>query len=72
MGKGGEVATWVGSGVGLFQPDGGVTFRGAIYLYSTSEQWTRLTVELGPSENEEIGGLDPAVGFLLLQLLTLT
>jgi len=42
MGKGGEVATWMGSGVGVLSPGGGVTFRGAIYLYSAAPNWKRL------------------------------
>ena len=42
MGTGGEVATWTGQGVGSFAKDGGVSFRGAIYLYSTSAKWQRL------------------------------
>jgi hypothetical protein len=42
MGKGGEVATWVGQGVGTMSKNGGVSFRGAIYLYSTSPKWQRL------------------------------
>lgn len=41
-GKGGEIATWVGQGVGIMLKSGGLTFRGAIYLYSTSEKWRRL------------------------------
>ena len=32
MGKGGEVATWTGQGVGTLSKSGGVSFRGAIYL----------------------------------------
>jgi hypothetical protein len=42
MGKGGEVATWTGQGVGVMSPGGGVSFRGALYLYSTSPKWQRL------------------------------
>lgn len=42
LGKGGEAATWVGQGVGTFTKNGGVSFRGAIYLYSTSPKWKRL------------------------------
>ena len=36
------MATWTGGGVGILQAGGGVRFRGAIYLYSNSEQWKRL------------------------------
>jgi hypothetical protein len=42
MGKGGEMASWTGHGVGVISPSGGVSFRGAIYLYSTSPKWQRL------------------------------
>jgi hypothetical protein len=42
MGQGGEVATWTGQGVGILSKGGGVSFRGALYLYSTSAAWQRL------------------------------
>jgi hypothetical protein len=42
FGQGGEIATWVGSGVGIMSPGGSVTFRGAIYLYSAAPSWKRL------------------------------
>lgn len=42
MGKGGEVASWVGSGVGTIKKDGGVSYRGAIYFQSASAAWSRL------------------------------
>lgn len=42
MGKGGEMATWIGQGMGILQEDGGVAFRGAIYFQSSSEAWRRL------------------------------
>jgi hypothetical protein len=42
MGKGGEVGTWTGQGVGVMSPSGGVSFRGALYIYSTSPKWQRL------------------------------
>lgn len=42
MGKGGELATWVGSGVGTIRKDGGVSYRGAIYYQSSSAAWLRL------------------------------
>ncbi len=41
-GKGGEVATWVGQGVGTMADGGGVSFRGAVYIYSASANWQRL------------------------------
>jgi hypothetical protein len=42
MGKGGEMATWVGSGVGTFRKDGGVNYRGAVYVSASSPTWARL------------------------------
>ena len=42
MGKGGELATWVGSGVGTIRKDGGVSYRGAIYYQTSSAVWLRL------------------------------
>ena len=42
MGTSGEVATWTGQGVGTLSKSGGVSFRGAIYLYSSSPKWQRL------------------------------
>jgi hypothetical protein len=52
MGAGGEVATWTGQGVGTFTKDGGVSFRGAIYLYSTSAKWQRLNAVASVFEYE--------------------
>jgi len=51
-GKGGEIATWVGQGVGIMSKGGGVSFRGAIYLYSTSEKWRRLNAVASVFEYE--------------------
>jgi hypothetical protein len=42
MGAGGQMATWTGQGVGILSKGGGVSFRGAIYIYSTSAKWKRL------------------------------
>ena len=42
MGKGGELATWVGSGVGTIRKDGGVSYRGAIYYQTSSAALLRL------------------------------
>ena len=42
MGASGEMATWTGQGVGTLSKAGGVSFRGALYLYSTSARWQRL------------------------------
>ncbi|MEW6363670.1 MAG: hypothetical protein AB1714_03415 [Acidobacteriota bacterium] len=42
MGKGGEVATWVGQGVGTFKKDGAISYRGAIYYQTASSRLSRL------------------------------
>jgi hypothetical protein len=42
MGEGGEMATWVGQGVGIIKKGGTVSFRGATYWQSASPAWTRL------------------------------
>jgi hypothetical protein len=42
MGKGGELATWVGQGVGTIKKDGGVSYRGALYYQTSAPAWTRL------------------------------
>jgi hypothetical protein len=41
-GKGGEVLTWVGQGVGSARKDGGVTYRGAVYYRTSSPALARL------------------------------
>ena len=42
MGKRGEMATWVGQGVGTIKDNGTVSYRGAVYYQSSSEPWLRL------------------------------
>jgi len=42
VGTGGELGTWAGQGVGIMKPDGGTSFRGAIYYTSSSRDWARL------------------------------
>jgi len=42
MGKSGEMATWVGQGVGAIKKDGGVSYRGAVYYQTASPAWARL------------------------------
>jgi hypothetical protein len=37
-----EIASWRGSGVGRFTPDGGVSYRGAIYYQSQTPGFARL------------------------------
>ena len=43
MSKEGDIGTWKGSGVGTPTNDGGVRYRGAIYMQTTSPKWARLT-----------------------------
>jgi hypothetical protein len=52
MGAGGQMATWTGQGVGILAKGGGVSFRGAIYLYSTSAKWKRLNAVASVFEYE--------------------
>ena len=42
MGNGGEMATWVGHGVGTIKKDGAVSYRGAIYYQTSAAKWARL------------------------------
>lgn len=42
MGKTGEMATWIGQGIGTFRKDGGIGFRGAVYYQTASAKWARL------------------------------
>jgi hypothetical protein len=41
-GKGGEVATFVGQGVGRPHVDGSVSYRGATYYQSSTPTWSKL------------------------------
>ncbi len=42
MSKDGDMATWVGQGVGTIKKDGSVSYRGAIYYQTSSAKWLRL------------------------------
>ncbi len=42
MSREGDVATWVGQGVGRPRRDGGFSYRGAVYYESASPKWSRL------------------------------
>jgi hypothetical protein len=42
MTKDGEIATWVGQGVGRFTERGGVSWRGALYFQTASQKLARL------------------------------
>lgn len=41
LGKG-EMATWVGQGVGVIKESGAVSYRGAVYYQSSTSKWSRL------------------------------
>lgn len=53
MGAGGEMATWKGSGVGIFDGKGGTDFRGAIFYHSASPAWAPLNRVAGVFEYRE-------------------
>jgi hypothetical protein len=42
MSRDGDVLSWVGQGVGTFQKDGAVSYRGAVYCQTTSPKWAAL------------------------------
>jgi hypothetical protein len=42
MGKGGEMASWVGQGVGNLKSDGSVSYRGGVYYQSSTSKWAGL------------------------------
>jgi hypothetical protein len=42
MGQGGELATWVGQGMGTMKQNGSTSYRGGVYYYSSSRDWSRL------------------------------
>jgi hypothetical protein len=52
MSMNGELATWVGQGVGSIKKDGGVSFRGAVYYQSSSPKWSRLNSVAAIFEHE--------------------
>ena len=52
MGKGGELATWVGQGVGTIKKDGGVSYRGAVYYQTSTPAWSHLNSVAGIFEFE--------------------
>ena len=58
MGKEGDLATFIGQGVGTIKKDGAVSYRGAVYYQSSSPKWSRLNSvaaifehEVGPERN---------------------
>ncbi|TMH14426.1 MAG: hypothetical protein E6H58_07350 [Betaproteobacteria bacterium] len=42
MSQEGDMATWVGQGVGTIKKDGSISYRGATYVQTTSPKWARL------------------------------
>jgi hypothetical protein len=42
MSKEGDMATFVGQGVGIPKQDGSVSFRGAVYYQTSSPKWSKL------------------------------
>ncbi len=52
MGKEGDLATWVGQGVGTIKKDGAVSYRGAVYYQSSSPKWSRLNSVAAIFEHE--------------------
>ncbi|MAG13792.1 MAG: hypothetical protein CMN78_04270 [Spirochaetales bacterium] len=55
MGENGEMATWIGQGMGVFKGGGAVSYRGAIYYQSSDPKWARLNNVAAIFEHE-IGG----------------
>lgn len=52
MSKEGDLATFIGQGVGTIRKDGGVSFRGALYYQSSSPKWSRLNSVAAIFEHE--------------------
>jgi hypothetical protein len=52
MGKQGEMATWVGQGVGTIGKDGTVRYRGAVYYQTATPAWSRLNTVAAVFEYE--------------------
>jgi hypothetical protein len=42
MSSEGDLATWVGQGIGKIKKDGSVSYRGAIYYQTSAAKWARL------------------------------
>jgi hypothetical protein len=42
IGEEGDMATWIGQGVGTMKKDGGASYRGAVYYQASSARWSRL------------------------------
>jgi hypothetical protein len=55
MGEDGNMATWVGQGVGIIGKGGGVSFRGAVFYQTSSPKWLRLNTVAAIFEYEVDG-----------------
>jgi hypothetical protein len=55
MSKEGDLATFIGQGVGTIRKDGGGSFRGAVYYQSASPKWSRLNSVAAIFEHEVDG-----------------
>jgi hypothetical protein len=42
MSEDGDMATWIGQGIGTIKKDGGASYRGAVYYQTSSAKWSRL------------------------------
>ena len=42
IGEEGDMATWIGQGVGTMKKDGSVSYRGAVYYQTSSAKWSPL------------------------------
>jgi hypothetical protein len=51
----GDMASWVGQGVGRVKPDGAVSYRGALYYQTSAERWSRLNSVAAIFEYEVAG-----------------
>ena len=52
MGKEGDLATWIGQGVGTIKKGGAISYRGAVYYQSSSARWSRLNSVAAIFEHE--------------------
>jgi hypothetical protein len=55
MTQDGESVTWTGTGVGHFGPGGSVSYRGMLFLRTTSQKLARLNNACAPFEYEVDG-----------------
>jgi hypothetical protein len=55
MGKKGELATFMGQGIGTIKKNGSVSYRGSLYYQTSSPKWSRLNSIAGIFEYEVDG-----------------